>query len=152
MWDTYPWLGTEPVPLVLEGQNLNHWTAKEVSQIHIYIHIYIYTDTDTHTHTHIYIFNSVQFSSSVVSDSLRPHGLQHTRPTCPSPTPRVYSNSCPLSWWCLPTIPFSVVPFSSCLQSFPASGSFQMSHLFASDGQSIGVSALTSVLPMNTQE
>ena len=93
----------------------------------------------------------VQFSSSVMSNSFRPHGLQHARPTCPSPNPRVYSNSCPLSWWCLQTIPFSVVPFSSCLQSFPASGSFQMSHLFESDGQSIGVSALTSVLPMNTQ-
>ena len=80
-------------------------------------------------------------------DSLRPHGL-HTRPSCPSPTPRVYSNSCPLSRWCHPTISSSVVPFSSCLQSFPASGSFQMSQFFALGGQSIGVSALASVLPM----
>ena len=95
---------------------------------------------------------SVQFSRSVVSDSLRPHGLQHTRPPCPSPTSRVYPNSCPLSRWCHPTISSSVVPFSSCPQSFPASGSFPMSQLFASGGQSIGVSASTSVLPMNTQD
>ena len=93
-----------------------------------------------------------QFSRSVMSDSLRPHGLQHTRPPCPSPTPGVYSNSCPLSRWCHPTIPSSVVPFSSHLQSFPASGSFQMSQLFASGGQSIGVSASITVLPMNIQD
>ena len=95
--------------------------------------------------------HSVQFSHSVVSDSLQPHGLQHTRLPCPSPTPRIYSDSYPLSWWCYPTISSSVL-FSSCLQSFPASGSFPMSQLFASGGQSIGVSASTSVLPMNTQE
>ena len=81
---------------------------------------------------------SVQFSRSVMSDSLRSHGLQHTRPPCPSPTPGVYPNSCPLSRWCHPTISSSVVPFSSCPQSFPASGSFQMSQLFASSGQCIG--------------
>ena len=86
----------------------------------------------------ILIFSSVQFSSSVMSDSLRPHGLQHARPPCPSPAPRVYSNACPLSQWCYATISSSVVPFSSCLQSFPASGSFQMSHFFTSGGQSIG--------------
>ena len=80
---------------------------------------------------------SVQFGCSVMSNSLQPHGLQHSRPPCPSPTPRVYSNSCPLSRWCCPTISSSVVPFSSCLQSFPASGSFQMSQFFASGGQSI---------------
>ena len=97
-------------------------------------------------------FSSVQSSCSVLSDSLWPHGLQHTRPPCPSPTPRVYSNSCPLSWWCHPTISSSVVPFSSCPQSFPASGSLQMSQLFASGGQSTAVSASTSVLPMNTQD
>ena len=95
---------------------------------------------------------SVQLSRSVLSDSLRPHGLQHVRPPCPSPTPRAYSNSCPLSQWCHPTISSSVVPFSSCPQSFPASGSFQMSQLFALGGQSIGVSASASVLPMNTQD
>ena len=98
------------------------------------------------------IFSSLQFSRSVVSDSLQLHGLQHARPPCPSPTPGVYSNSCPLSQWCHPHISSSVVPFSSCPQSFPASGSFQMSQLFASGGQSIGVSAATSVLPMNIQD
>ena len=95
---------------------------------------------------------SVQFSHSVASDSLWPYELQHARPPYPSPTPGVYLNSCPLSWWCHPTISFSVFPFSPCLQSFPASGSFQMSQLFALCGQSIGVSASTSVLPMNTQD
>ena len=87
-----------------------------------------------------------------MSDSLWPHGLQHTTPLCPSPTPGVYSNSCPLSQWCHPTISSSVVPFSSCLQSFPASESFQMSQLFTSGGQSIGVSASASVLLMNIQD
>ena len=83
--------------------------------------------------------SSFQFSCSVLSDSLRPHGLQHIRPPCPSLTPRVYSNSCPFSRWCHPTNSSSLVPFSSLLQSFPASGSFPMSQLFASGGQSIGV-------------
>ena len=94
----------------------------------------------------------VQFSCSVMSDSLWPHELQHARPPCPSPTPGVHPNSCPLSQWCHLTISSSVVPFSSCPQSFPASGSFQMSQLFASGCQSTGVSASTSVLPMNTQD
>ena len=98
------------------------------------------------------LFHSAQFTHSVVSDSLWPHGLQGTRPPCPSPTPGLYWNSCPLSRWCHPTISSSVIPFSSHLQSFPASGSFQMSQLFASGGQSIGISASTSVLPMNTQD
>ena len=97
---------------------------------------------------------SVQFSAvqhSVMSDSLQPHGPQHARPPCPSPTPRVYPNSCSLSQWCHPTISSSVVSFSSCLQSFPASGSFQMSQLFALGCQSIKISASRSVLPMNIQ-
>ena len=93
-------------------------------------------------------FNSVQFSCSVVSSSLPSRALQHARLPCPSPTPGVYSNSCPLSQWCHPTISFSVVPLLSCLQSFQASGPFQMSQLFASDGQSIRISASISVLPM----
>ena len=97
-------------------------------------------------------FSSVQFSHLVMSDSLQPHELQLSRPPCPSPTPRAYPNSCPLSWWCHTTISSSVVPFFSCPQSFPAWGPFQMSQLFASGGQSIGVSASTSVLPMNTQD
>ena len=100
----------------------------------------------------VYMFNLVQFSRSVMSYSLWLHGLQHTRPPCPSPTPGVYLNSCPLSQWCHPTISFSVIPFSSHLQSFPTSGSFQTSQLFSSGGQSTGVSASASVLPMNTQD
>ena len=94
---------------------------------------------------------SVQFSHSVVSDSLRTHEPQHPRLPCASPTPRVYSNSCLLSWWCHPTVSSSVIPFSH-LQSFPASGSFQISQLFTSGGQNIGVSASASVLPMNIQD
>ena len=100
----------------------------------------------------LFIYFSVQFSLSVVSDSLRPHGPQHTMLLCPSPTPRACSNSCPSSQWCHPTISSSVVPFSSCFQSFPASGSFPVSQFFASGGQSIGVSASASVLPMNIQD
>ena len=100
----------------------------------------------------IWLFSSVQFSRSVMSDSLQPHELQHTRPPCPSPTPGVYSNPCPTSRWCHPTISSSVVPFSSYLPSLPASGSFPRSQLFAWGGQSIGVSASASVLLMNTQD
>ena len=97
-------------------------------------------------------FSSVQFRCSVVSDSLQPHEPQHARPPCPSPTPRVYPNSCPLSQWCHPTISCSVIPFSSHPQSFWASGCFPMSQFFTSGGQSIGVSASASVLPMNIQD
>ena len=97
-------------------------------------------------------FCSVQFSRSVVSDSLRPHELQHARPPCPSPTPGVHSDSCPSSPWCHPAISSSVVPFSSCPQSLPASESFPVSQLFTWGGQSIEVSASTSVLPMNAQD
>ena len=116
------------------------WISKQIS-----------TPTITTQHTY-FSLRSVQFSHSVVSDSLRTHGLQHARPPCASPTPRVYSNSCPLSQWCHPTISSSVVPFSSHLQSFPASGSFQMGRFFPSGGQSIGVSASTSVLLINIQD
>ena len=97
-------------------------------------------------------FSSVQFSRSVMSDSLRPHESQHARPPCPSPAPGVHLNSCALSWWCHPAISSSVVPFSSWPQSLPASGSFPMSQLFTWGGQSIGVLASASVLPMNTQD
>ena len=96
--------------------------------------------------------SSVQFSRLVVSDSLRPQGLQHARRPCPSPIPGACSNSCPSRWWCHLTILSSVVPFSSCLQSFPASGSFQISQFFTTGGQSIGVSSSASVLPMNIQD
>ena len=105
-----------------------HWTAREAP-----------------------IISSVHLSHSVVSDSLWPHESQHTRPPCPSPTPGVYPNSCPSSRWCHPAISSSVVPLSSCPQSFPALGSFPMSQLFTSGGQSIGLSASASVLPMNIQ-
>ena len=98
------------------------------------------------------LISSVQFSHSVVSDSLRPHESQHTRPPCPSPTPGVHPNSCPSSQWCHPAISSWVVPFSSCPQSLPASESFPMSQLFTWGGQSTGVSALASFLPKNTQD
>ena len=111
----------------------------------ISVHILIYR-------CRLQVISSVQFSRSVVSNTLWPHEPQHTKPPCPSPTAGVYPNPCPLSWWCHPTILSSVVPFSSCPQSFPASGSFQMNHLFASGGQSIGVSASTSVPPVNSQD
>ena len=102
-------------------------------------------------HWLIYIFSSVQLSHSAVSESLRPHGLQHTRLPCPSPS-WAYSNSCPLSQWWHPTISSSVISFSFCLQSFPASGSFPMSQFSASGGQSFGVSSSASVFPMNIQD
>ena len=101
---------------------------------------------------HQHVFSSVQFSCSVVSDSLQPHEQQHARPPWPSPTPGVYPNSCPLSRWFHLTISSSVIPFSFCLQSFPTSGSFQMNQFFPSGGQNIGVSASTSVLLVNTQD
>ena len=114
--------------------------------------------TQLRTHTHklqlfffSFIFSSVQFSRSVMSDSLWPHESQHTRLPCPSPTPGVYSNSCPSSWWCHLAISSSVAPFSSCPQSLPVSGSFPMSQPLAWGGQSTGVSASASVIPMNTQ-
>ena len=96
--------------------------------------------------------HSVQFSHSVMPTTLWPHGLQHARRPCPSPIPGIYSNSCPLSQWCHPIISSSVVPFPSCLQSFPGSRSFQMSQFFTSGGQSIGVSASASALPKNIQD
>ena len=163
------WLCSHPVP------------SSRLS-FHIRLKLFIkYTHTHAHTHLCIQISNfedineyikilkalwtdgggnyftvkhslSVQFSHSVMSNSLWPHGLQHARPPCPSPTPGVHPNLQSLSQWCHPTISSSVIPFSSHLQSFPASGSFQMSQLFTSGGQSIRVPASTSVLPMNTQD
>ena len=103
-------------------------------------------------HSVVVVEGSVQFSCSVMSNSLQPHESQHARPPCPSPTPGVHPNSCTSSRWCHPAISSSVVPFSSCPQSLPVLGSFPMSQLFASGGQSIGISALTSVLLMNTQD
>ena len=115
----------------------------------MHIHGYFLRKQSSQVH---FWFSSVQFSHSVVSDSLRPHELQHTRPPYSLPTTRVHSNSCPLSRRCHPAISSSVVPFSSCPQSLPTSGSFPMSQLFTSVGQSIEVSALASVLPKNTQD
>ena len=128
------------------------WRGRGYDNIENYYNIGTITIEGDHSVEGDYYRSSVQFSRSVVSDSLRPHEPQHARPPCPSPTPGVHPNTCPLSWWCHPTISSSVVPFSSCPQSFPTSGSFQMSQLFASGGQSIGVSASKSVLPMNTQD
>ena len=126
-----PWTVAHQTPLSMRFSRQEHWSGLGlIPRVHF----------------------SVQFSCSAVSDSLWPHGLQHARPPCPSPTPGAYSNSCPLSLWWHPTISSSVIPFSSCPQSFPASGSFPMSQLSASGGQSIGASALASVLPMNIQD
>ena len=122
-----------------------------LSQTYCFPLLLLFSLPGTHS-TLFFSFSSVQFSCSVVSCSLRPHGLQHARPPCPSPTPGACSNSCPLSRWCHPTISSSVVPFSSCLQSFPASGFFPMGQFFTSGGQSIGISASASVLPMNIQD
>ena len=115
----------------------------------LYIHTYMEISILTCLVLLLLFLPCIQFSCSVVSDSLWDHGLQHTRLPCPSPTPGAYSNSCPLSPWCHPTVSFSVVPFSSCLRSFPASGFFSTSQFFASGGQSIEVLASASVLPMN---
>ena len=128
------WPGIEPsslMPPALAGEFFTTGTTWEVLGLCTEMQLIFVSDS------------SVQFSHSLVSSSLQPHGLQHTRPPCPSPTPRVYSNSCPLNRWCHLTITSSVILFS-CLQSFPASGSFQISQFFASGGQSIGVSASTS--------
>jgi len=130
--------------LFLEFYTYMRWWmfTKLIGIILIYVHQIIMLST----------FSSVQFSRSIVSDSLQSHEPQHARPPCPSPTPGVHPDPCPSSQWCHPAISSSVVPFSSCSQSFPASGSFLMSQLFASGGQNTVVSASTSVLPMNTQD
>ena len=128
-------------------------------QRHYFANKWPYSQSYGFSRSHVWMWEmdhkegcSVQFRHSVMSKSLWPHGLWHARPLCPSPSPRDPSNSCPLSRWCHPTISSSVIPFSSCLQSFLASGTFQMSQLFTSGGQSIGASALASVLPMNIQD
>ena len=123
-------------------ENKKHTLKKKMIGVQLVSHVLLYSKG---------IQLRLLFSRSVVSDSLWPHELQHTRPPCPSPTSGVYSNSCPLSRWCHPTILSSVIPFS-CPQSFPASGFFQINQLFTWGGQSIGVSASTSVLPMNSQD
>ena len=139
--------GTKPMSLMSLAQAGRFFTLLSKSLAWIQAPIFLQTPQMT-PRIPLYVF---QFSS-VASDSLQPQGLQHTGPPCPSPTPGVYSNSCPSSRWCHSTISSSVVPFLSRLQSFPASGSFQMRQVFASGGQSVGVSASTWVLPMNTQD
>ena len=162
-----PWT-EEPGALQSMGsQRVRHDWATEQQQLSAYFQIsrnkHFWSNREAHllwdhwnmvdtTLQSLYGHSPVQFSRSVVSNSLQPHEPQHARPPCPSPTPGVHLNPCPLSWWCHRTISSSVVPFSSRPQSFPASGSFQMSRLFPWGGQSIGVSASTSVLPMNTQD
>ena len=134
------------------GQSINHSTILDdtyVGSISLLAHLF------ASVHSAFSNWENqvpVQFSCSVVSDSLQPHEPQHARPPCPSPTPGVHPNQCLLSWWCHPTISSSVIPFSSCPQSLPASESFPMSQLFTWGGQSTGVSASASVLPMNTQD
>ena len=129
-----------------------HLKAEKSIYVIQYINKKWSTEQTQKTNTSLWYKSVSQFSCLVVSDSLRPHESQHARPPSPSPTPRVYSNSYPSSWWCHPAISSSVVPFFSCPWSLPASGSFPMSQLFAWGGQSIGVSASASVLPMNSQD
>ena len=137
-WSDLPFLLQGIVPT--QGLNLSllHWQVDSLPL--------------SHQGSLMHLFSPVQFSHSVVSYSLWPHESQHARPPCPSPTPRVYPNPCPSSRWCHPAISSSVVPFSSCPQSLPASGPFPMSQLFPWGGQSTRVSASASVLPMNTQD
>ena len=141
----FPLLGSSPplLPYLEEGgKNKCHLRLK--SQVSV-------GPAQTNLNNSLIIFHSVQFSRSVLSNSLWPHELQHARPPCPSPTPGVHPDSCQSSRWCHPAISSSVVPFSSCPQSLPASESFPMSQIFAWGGQNIGISALASVLPKNTQ-
>ena len=138
----------QPTSVFLPGEA--HWQGAWWATVHAVTKIQ--TRLSEHKSIYMDIDFSVQFSSSVLSDSLRPHKPQHARPPCPSPAPGVYPNSCPLSWWCHQAISSFVVPSSACSQSFPESGSFQMSQLFSSGGQNIRVSASTSVLPMNAQD
>ena len=154
----YPTLNNHGLSVVFTDKNVVPW-EKQLSQLSIHPHAFSSSrqPSDCAIQRECLRYrsaqmSSVQFSRSVVSDSLQPHELQHTRPACPSPNPGVYLNSCPSSRWCHPAISSSVVPFSSCPQSLPESGSFPMSQLFSWGGQSIGVSASASVLPMNTQD
>ena len=124
-----------------------------IISLHFYVTLWVKFNFTLHTsimNTCLVKFTSFHFSQSVLSNSLWPHELQHARPPCATPTSRAYPNSCPLSWWCHPTISSSVVPLSSCIQSFPASGSSPMSHIFVSGNQNIGISASASVLPMKS--
>ena len=154
-----PWTVTHQAPLSMGLPKQEHWSGLPFSPsgdlcdpgIKLYL-LHWQADSLPLSHQGSHEWDLVQFIRSVMSDSLQLHESQHARPPCPSPTPGVYSNSCPLSWWCHPAISSSVIHFSSCPQSLPASGSFPMSQLFIWGGQSTGVSASASVLPMNTQD
>ena len=157
-WVAFPFSEDLPDPRIRLGYpalQADSFPTEPSGKPHVYVYQFLIiqwgvcTHTHTHTHIHIYQFSSV---AQLCSTLLRHHRLQHARLPCPSPTPGAYSDSCPLSQWCHPTISSSVIPFSSCPQSFSASGSFWISQFFTSGGQSIGVSASTSVLPMNTQD
>ena len=139
------------IPHAGSQQNIFHLSKKKI-QVSNWINCVPYQTCWENLFITFSTISSVQFSRSVVSDSLQPHESQHTRPPCASPTPGVHSDSRPSSWWCHSAISSSFVPFSSCLQSLPASESFPMSQLFTWGGQSFGVSALASVLPKNTQD
>ena len=138
----YSWAGLLPHAIYL----ISCYTSNTSPHVFLPLHV-----LNTISSLHFYCLHP-QFSHSVMCDCLRPHEPQHAWPPCPSPTCRVYSNSCPLHWWCHSIISSSVVPFSSCLQSFPASGSFPLSQFFVSGGQTTGVSASASVVPMNIQD
>ena len=148
--DWFPLGSTDLISLLSKG--LSRVFSNTTVEKHQFFGAQLSSQSNSHIHSWPLEKPSVQLSHSVVSYSLRPHGLQHSRFPCPSPTPEACWNSRPSSQWCHPTISSSVIPFSSCLQSFPASGSFPMSQLFTSGGQKIGVSASTSVLSMNTQD
>ena len=144
------------IPWTVEPGRLQSMGLQRIG--HNWVHVHTCARAHTHKLTHPTLppgnwwgISSVQFSHWVMSESLQPHGLQHARMPCPSSTPRAYSNSCPLSRWCHPVISSFVVPFSSCLQSFTASGSFPVKQFFTSSGQSIGVLSSALVLPVNIQ-
>ena len=138
--------------VVIPSSRESYWPRDRTLIISCIVRQILHPSATLEAHIHMRSVSSFHFSHSVVSDSLQPHDLQHTRPPCPSSTPRVHSNSCPSSRWCHLAISSSVVPFSSCPQAFPSLGTFPKSQFFAWAGQSIGVSALPSVLPMNTHD
>ena len=154
------WRNTQNPRRAIKLQHLRSSTRNHITMLMLQKCVHIHSTQNWPNHSTLHASQKLIISpftwtdrfSSVVSDSLQPHGLQHARLPCPSPAPGAYSNSCPLSQWCHPTISSSVVHFSCCLQSFPASGSIPMSRFFASGSQSIGVSASSSVLPMNIQD
>ena len=145
-------MDNEDVACIHSGIFLSHKNNEIMPSAATWIDLEIIITSDRERQIYDMAYSSVQFSHSVMSSSLKPHGLHHARLPCSSPTSGDYSDSCPSSWWCHPTSSPSVIPFSSRIKSFPASGSFPMSQFFTSGGQSIGISAPSSVLPMNIQD